>query len=67
MNGSSPWEVMTRSFKAAVFLDRDGTLNVERHYLHKPDELELIDGVIEGLQLLIWLLRTKKTCSMRAC
>jgi len=52
MNGSSQWEVMTRSFKAAVFLDRDGTLNVERHYLHKPDELELIDGVIEGLQLL---------------
>ena len=30
--------------KRAVFLDRDGTLNVERHYLHDPDELEIIPG-----------------------
>ena len=28
----------------AVFLDRDGTLNVERHYLHDPDQLEIIPG-----------------------
>ena len=26
---------------AAVFLDRDGTLNVERHYLHDPEALEI--------------------------
>ncbi len=25
----------------AVFLDRDGTLNVERHYLHDPGALEI--------------------------
>ncbi|MFP6903149.1 MAG: HAD family hydrolase, partial [Verrucomicrobiia bacterium] len=30
--------------KRAVFLDRDGTLNIERHYLHDPDELEIIPG-----------------------
>ena len=33
----------------AVFLDRDGTLNVERHYLHDPDQLEIIPG--SGLAL----------------
>src|SRR3954447_7656759 len=29
----------------AVFLDRDGTINVERNYLHRPDEMVLIPGV----------------------
>ena len=28
----------------AVFLDRDGTLNVEREYLHDPEALEIIPG-----------------------
>lgn len=32
-----------------IFLDRDGTLNVEKHYLHKPEEVQLCDGVIDGL------------------
>lgn len=27
-----------------VLIDRDGTLNVERHYLSDPDQLELIPG-----------------------
>ncbi|MDE2680982.1 MAG: HAD family hydrolase [Verrucomicrobiota bacterium] len=35
--------------KRAVFLDRDGTLNIERHYLHDPDQLEIIPGT--GLAL----------------
>jgi D-sedoheptulose 7-phosphate isomerase len=34
----------------AVFLDRDGTLIVNRHYGSDPDEIELFDGVVEGLQ-----------------
>ena len=33
----------------AVFLDRAGTLNEERHYLHDPDQLEIIPG--SGLAL----------------
>jgi histidinol-phosphate phosphatase family protein len=33
-----------------VFLDRDGTLIVERHYLHDPDGVELLPGVAEGLR-----------------
>jgi D-glycero-D-manno-heptose 1,7-bisphosphate phosphatase len=36
----------------AVFLDRDGTLNVEKHYLSKPEELELFEGVPESLRRL---------------
>lgn len=35
-----------------VFLDRDGTLNQEVHYLHKPEDLKLIPGVPEALGLL---------------
>ena len=37
----------------AVFLDRDGTLNVERHYLHDPEALEIIPGTGPALRRLI--------------
>jgi 3-deoxy-manno-octulosonate cytidylyltransferase (CMP-KDO synthetase) len=36
--------------KPALFLDRDGTLNVERHYLSDPTQLELFPGVIPALK-----------------
>ncbi len=36
----------------AIFLDRDGTINVEKHYLYKKDEFEFLPGVIDGLALL---------------
>ena len=35
-----------------VFLDRDGTINKEKHYLSSPDEIELLPGAVEGIQLL---------------
>jgi D-glycero-D-manno-heptose 1,7-bisphosphate phosphatase len=31
-------------------LDRDGTINVERHYLATPGEVELLPGAAEGLR-----------------
>lgn len=34
----------------AIILDRDGTINVHVNYLHKPEEFELLPGVIEGLK-----------------
>jgi D-glycero-D-manno-heptose 1,7-bisphosphate phosphatase len=34
----------------ALFLDRDGTLIVDKHYLHDPAGVELLPGVAEGLQ-----------------
>ena len=36
--------------QGAVFLDRDGTVIVERHYLHDPDGVELLPGAAEGLR-----------------
>jgi D-glycero-D-manno-heptose 1,7-bisphosphate phosphatase len=36
----------------AVFLDRDGTLIVEKHYLHRPEDVELFPGTGAALQRL---------------
>ena len=36
--------------RGVVILDRDGTLNVERHYLSDPAQVELVDGVADGLR-----------------
>ena len=33
-----------------VFLDRDGTIIVERHYLADPEKVELIQGAAKGLR-----------------
>ena len=38
--------------RPAVFLDRDGTLVVERGYLANPDDIELIPGVPQALRSL---------------
>ncbi|WP_269538828.1 D-glycero-alpha-D-manno-heptose-1,7-bisphosphate 7-phosphatase [Cerasicoccus fimbriatus] len=35
--------------KKALFLDRDGTLNHDTHYLRDPDEVALIPGAREAL------------------
>ena len=36
----------------AVFLDRDGTINVDKAYLSRVEEFEYLQGVIEGLRML---------------
>lgn len=36
--------------KKLVLLDRDGTINVEKHYLSSPEQLELLPGAAEGIQ-----------------
>jgi D-glycero-D-manno-heptose 1,7-bisphosphate phosphatase len=38
--------------KRAVFLDRDGTINVDRNYLSDPAQLELIPGAAQALRRL---------------
>lgn len=34
----------------AIFLDRDGTINVEKHYLYKIEDFEFIPGVVDALR-----------------
>ncbi len=41
-----------KKFNKAVFLDRDGVINKDIGYLHKPCEFEWIDGAIESIKLL---------------
>ena len=36
----------------AVFLDRDGTINIDYGYVHEKDKLEFIPGAVEGLKQL---------------
>lgn len=33
--------------RKALFLDRDGVVNVEKNYLHKIEDFELVDGILE--------------------
>lgn len=35
-----------------VVLDRDGTINVDRHYLSDPEQLEFLPGAVEGIKRL---------------
>ncbi|MBS3155641.1 hypothetical protein J4413_00200 [Candidatus Woesearchaeota archaeon] len=35
-----------------VFLDRDGTINVDVEYVHKIEDLRFEEGALEGLRLL---------------
>lgn len=36
----------------AIFLDRDGTINVEKNYLYRIEDFEFLPGVVEGLKKL---------------
>ena len=36
----------------AVFLDRDGTINVDKNYLYKNEDFEFLPGAVEGLKAL---------------
>lgn len=38
--------------KAAIFLDRDGVINVEKDYVHTIDDFEFIEDVIDALKIL---------------
>ena len=38
--------------RPAIFLDRDGTLIVEKHYLHRPEEVEIFPEAAPALRRL---------------
>jgi D-glycero-D-manno-heptose 1,7-bisphosphate phosphatase len=50
-NGSAP-SAPTDPIHRAVFVDRDGTLNPDLHYLKEAERLEVYQGVAAGLRLL---------------
>jgi D-glycero-D-manno-heptose 1,7-bisphosphate phosphatase len=37
--------------RKALFLDRDGVVNVEKNYLHKIEDFELMEGILEVCRL----------------
>lgn len=41
-----------KTARRAVFLDRDGTINVEKEYLYRVEEFEFISGVPQALKRL---------------
>ena len=41
---------MEHTLNKVVFLDRDGTLNEEVNYLHKPEDMKLLPGVPQALK-----------------
>ena len=38
------------ALRRAIFIDRDGTLIVDKDYLHKPEEVQFFDGVVAELK-----------------
>ena len=45
-----PEDLSGRNSRLAIFLDRDGTLNLEVNYLNSPDQLVLLDRVGEAVR-----------------
>ena len=41
---------MVIKMKKAIFLDRDGTINVEKDYIYKSEDLVFEEGTIEALK-----------------
>lgn len=39
-----------KAYQKAVFLDRDGTINVEKNYLYRVEDFEFLPGVMEALK-----------------
>jgi len=42
----------TKSKNGAIFLDRDGTINVDKSYVYRLEDFEFISGSLNALQLL---------------
>lgn len=49
---SSPLTPHRKTPRKAVFLDRDGTINVEKDYLHRIEDFEFIPGAPEAIKKL---------------
>ncbi|PJZ70287.1 D,D-heptose 1,7-bisphosphate phosphatase [Leptospira perolatii] len=38
---------MTSVHKKALFLDRDGVINIDKNYVYKQEEIEFVDGIFD--------------------
>lgn len=52
INFGLPEMLSGRHPRKAVFLDRDGTINLEVNHLNSPDQLELLDGTSQAIRLI---------------
>lgn len=50
INQGLPENLSGRDSRVAVFLDRDGTLNLEVNHLNSPDKLMLLDGSAQAIK-----------------
>tara|TARA_Y100001968_G_C19440446_1_gene762244 strand:+ start:2767 stop:3333 length:567 start_codon:yes stop_codon:yes gene_type:complete len=41
-----------KKYHKAAFIDRDGVINIEKNYVYKIDDFELIEGVFEAILIL---------------
>lgn len=41
---------LPRRKRAAMFLDRDGVLNIDKAYVHKPEDWEWVDGAVDTIK-----------------
>ena len=48
----------SRAKRPAIFIDRDGTLIADKDYLHKPEEVQFIEGAIAAIE-------TRHQCRIR--
>ncbi len=44
------FKVKHKKSQTAVFLDRDGTINKEIHYLHEPDKFQFTKNAVKGIK-----------------
>jgi histidinol-phosphate phosphatase family protein len=47
--------ICTPRHRRAVFVDQDGTINVDTHFPHRAEEIDFISRALEGLRLLATL------------
>ena len=45
-----PAERNTRAMPGALFLDRDGVINIDTGYAHRPEEIEWVDGADKAIR-----------------
>ena len=45
-------EPLARPVQPTAFLDRDGVLNVDRGFVHKPEDIEMVPGAAAAVRLL---------------